>query len=164
MIREKNQKIERAIKELYNILKEKPYNTQLSWKEIKEMTKEEELTKEQIYYITEKVNEMMMSYDSKYLVTVYKIGKRIINPNEHKIEARKTVKKSTKMYKKAGAILASTNLDELKPEEKQQIIEDANKFRTLELFTERLLKKKKITQEQKPEQNLLTNIVEMLRE
>ena len=87
---------------------------------------------------------MMMQFDQKYLVTVVGVGKRIINPAEHSVVAKHKVKRSVRLYRQAGAVLSSTNTDMLTSDQKRQVIEDANKYSTLEMFANEVLKKKQI--------------------
>jgi hypothetical protein len=146
----KNKVLETAIMNLYNSLKDEPYGQQFSWKDIAQRTKlKDKLTQDNLYYIANKVCLLLMSSDNRYLETKQGYGKRIIKPEEHNYVAKKKVKSSVKIYHKAGQILASTNMDELTEEQKKQIIYDANKYSTLEMFAKEILQKKKIGVSQK---------------
>jgi len=140
----KNKKIENAINNIYEEIKSCDYDTKFNWDKLAKMTKILSIKKEDLYYILGKVNLLLMQFDQKCLITIHGFGKRIINPKEHDLLAKKTAKKAVKQYKKAGAIISSTNLNELNEEEQKNIIESANKYHTLEMFTSEILKKKKI--------------------
>jgi hypothetical protein len=140
----KRKKIDEATIKLYNNLKDENYNTTITWEQLLQLTETPNLTKPELYYVVLRTNDLLMLNNQKHLKTIQGIGKRIINPNEHTIEARKTAKRSVNVYRKAGKIIASTNLDLLAPEEKSQVIEDAKKWKTLEFFTNEMLKRKAI--------------------
>jgi len=141
---EPNKQQQDAINKLYNKLKDEPYGARFSWDELKDLSGLDDVDKGVVYYIANKVCLMLMVTDQKYLATEFKYGKRIVNPNEHELIAKKTASKSVKIYKKAGAVLASTNMDELSEDEKRTVVDAANKYSTLEMFTNEMLKKKKI--------------------
>lgn len=141
---EKNKQLQQAIDTLYENLKDEEYGKKISWNKLKALAGNESLSKDNLYYVANKVCLMLMRNNQRYLETVRKAGKRIINPDEHQLVAKKKVNKSVRIYRNAGAILASTNMDELTEEQKQQVIESANKYSTLEMFTLEMLKKKKI--------------------
>ena len=143
---EKNRQLEKAINNLYTEIKDKEYNDKLSWEELKKLCNVPGMvvSKQQLYYVVNKVCVLLMTHDRKFLVGVMGFGKRIINPDEHSVVAKKVVKKSVKIYRKAGTILASTNMDELNDKQKQEVIESANKYSTLELFASEVIRKKEI--------------------
>lgn len=159
----KNPKTEKAINTLYESIRELPYDQRISWGELNKRTGTT-LSVENLYYVVQRVNDLMMANDSKYMETVHGFGKRIINPSEHSTVARKKVRKSVKIYRKAGAILASTNMDELNEDQKTQILSDAKKWQTLELVHNELLKKKekKLTTEQK-ESKIMLDMISLLK-
>jgi hypothetical protein len=142
---EKNKELQRAIDKLYTELKDEEYGSKYSWEELRNLAGlRPTIGKNEVYYVTNKVCLMLMAYEQKYLDTVHKYGKRIVNPEEHGILAKKKAKKSVKIYRKAGAIIACTNMDKLTEEQKKQMIDNANKFSTLEMFAQEMLKKKQI--------------------
>lgn len=138
----KDELLQKKINILYENLKGRPYDTKITWKEIKNIIGLDDIR--QVYYVANKVCLLLMYHDSKYLATEHGVGKRIIKPNEHDVVAKKNVKKSVKIYKKSGAILASTNMDLLTDDEKDRVIVNANKYATLEMFANEMLKKKEI--------------------
>lgn len=140
---QKNMQIDLATRKLYDYLHTMDYGQTITWQELANNSGAQ-LSQTQLYYVCNAVNEMLMSNVSRCLTSVTGVGKRIINPSEHSMSARKTAKRSVRIYEKAGKILASTNLDKLSDDEKNQVINDANKFRTLQLFTEVALKKKQL--------------------
>ena len=144
--------LQRAIDNLYNALKESEYGKSYSWDELYRLCGVKELSLPKLYYICLRVNAILAAHDSRYMVTEHGRGKRMLNPREHDDKAKAKVKESIKKYKAAGQILASTNVDLLTSDEKKRIVDDANRFRTLELFTTELLKKKKLTNKAKAEQ------------
>ena len=146
---EKNKKLQNAIDKLYSILKDEEYGNTYSWNKLALLSGMPNTNKQDIYYIANKVCLLLMKHDQKYLITEHGSGKRIVIPSEHNLIAKKTANKSVKIYRKAGAVIASTNLDKLNDEEKNEIIQAANKYSTLEMFTNEMLKKKKIGQSSK---------------
>lgn len=143
---EKNKVLQKAINTLYEQLKEEQYGKKFSWKTLRIMIGEEgqEMTQDNLYYVVNKAGLLLMGNDQKFLMSIYKYGKRIINPREHTIIAKKTISKSVKIYRKAGQVLASTNMDKLTKEQKTDVIESANKYKTLEMFATEIIKRKKI--------------------
>ena len=140
-----NKKIQFAVDRLYKELKDIDYGKEYKWEELMELAGlPKDANMSEIYYIANKVCLMMMQFDQKYLVTVVGVGKRIINPAEHSVVAKHKVKRSVRLYRQAGAVLSSTNTDMLTSDQKRQVIEDANKYSTLEMFANEVLKKKQI--------------------
>ena len=139
---EKNKQLQKAINNLYNFLKKEEYGSKYSWAKLKEISG---VTKdEHIYYVANRVCLMLMRNDQKFLETERTYGKRIVNPSEHGLIAKKTANKSVKIYRKAGAVLASTNMEELSEDQKKDVIDAANKYNTLEMFANEMFKKKQI--------------------
>lgn len=146
---EKNPLLEKFIDNTYNNIKDDDYGVSYSWGELKEIASEnteQKPSQQQLYYILNKVNLLLM-LESKYLKTIIGFGKRILKPNEHVLESRKIVKQASKRYRKAGSIIGSTNMDKLNQDEKKDVITAANKWRTLEMFHNELIKTKKIKDE-----------------
>lgn len=139
-----NKELQNAINVLYEFLKNENYGKSYSWHELSSLAGFKTFNSDNIYYVANRVCLMLMRNDKRYLQTVHGVGKRLINPNEHQLFAKKTANKSVKIYKKAGAILASTNMDELNDDQKREVIEAANKYTTLEMFTQEMLSKKRI--------------------
>jgi hypothetical protein len=138
---ERDERIVRAVERLYNQLKDAAYGTTYSWDDIKLLTGLPQVSRERLYYISSRVNDLLL-HDSRYLETLMGVGKRLLNPEEHRVSARKQVKRSAKIYRKAGNILAATNLDAIESvDERKKVISDANKFRTMELLHNVMLKK-----------------------
>lgn len=147
---EKNKELQRAIDRLYNELKDSEYNSRYSWSELARLAGlHQSIGKEIIYYIANKVCLMLMTYDQKYLDTVRSFGKRIVEPKDHGVLAKKKAKKSVKIYRKAGAIIACTNMDKLTDEQKATMVESANKYNTLEMFASEMLRKKQLSKSSK---------------
>jgi hypothetical protein len=139
-----NKQLQKAIDTLYEKMKSLNYGDRFSWNKLAQMSDLSTKDMNKVYYVTNKVCLMLMKNDQKYLETEHKYGKRIINPQEHQLIAKKTANKSVRIYKKAGAVLASTNMEELTDEQKKEVIEAANRYNTLEMFTTEMLKKKQI--------------------
>jgi hypothetical protein len=162
----KNILIEKAINNLFNSIKDEDYNSQFEWDELAYRCGiTPKPTKQQLYCILQKVNNLMGA-EQKYLKTVCGFGKRIINPNEHGIEATRTVKKSARIYKKSGAILASTNMGKLTQEEQNQIMQQANKYKTLEMMSEQLINRRFINKERSYEKvgTLFLDFMKLIKE
>lgn len=140
---EKNKKIQDCVDRLYGVLKDAEYGSEYTWEELDAISGFGGDMKGS-YYIANKVCSRLMVFDQRFLVTIQNFGKKIINPSEHSVMAKKTIKKSVKVYKRAGSILACTNMDKLTEEQKVEVVENANKYSTLQLFASELLKKKKI--------------------
>ena len=140
----KNKLLEKAINRLYERVRTEEYGCKFTWEELRVISGLDGEDKANLYYVANKVCLMLMEHDQKYLETLAGYGKRIVNPSEHNLIAKKKVARSVKIYRKAGSILASTNLDKLSEDEKLSIINEANKYRTLEMFTSEMLKKKQI--------------------
>lgn len=138
--------IEKAVTQLYDNLKDTEYGSRYTWHRLKELSGfgNREIKQETLYYVANKVCVLLMQQEQKYLETEIGYGKRIIRPNEHVGASRKIVKRSVRIYRKAGEISGSTNFDNLTEREKQEAIEHANKWRTLEMFSKELLKSKRI--------------------
>lgn len=141
---ERNKMLEKAVERLYEIVRKEKYGTKFTWDEIAHLSGIDGDDRQKLYYVANKVCLLLMRNDQKYLETVANHGKRIVNPSEHNVLAKKKVNRSVKIYRKAGNILASTNLDELDEEQKNEVITSANKYRTLEMFTTEMLNKKQI--------------------
>jgi hypothetical protein len=140
---ERDDKIAKAVDKLYQHLKNADYGTEYSWADVKLLTGLPQVSQERTYYIASRVNDLLLG-DSRYLETVPGVGKRLLNPDEHRVSARKQVKRSARIYRKAGKILAATNIDEISSvDERQKVISDANKFRTMELLHDVMLRKDK---------------------
>jgi len=139
----RNRDIDLAVNNLYEKVKNAEYGSRYSWKQFLDMTGiKTPFTKNQLYHILGRVSSLMMANDMRVFTTIHGYGKRIINPDEHNITAKKQIKRSVKLYRNAGGILAATNLDLLNEEQKNEVISDANRYRTLELFAVEVLKKK----------------------
>jgi hypothetical protein len=140
--------IDAAINSLYAVLKDKPYGSKFSWEQLAEYAGDNIIQnsdgKSTLYYIVSQSGILLMRHDQRFLQTELGYGKRIIHPKEHGTIARRTVGRSVRLYRNAGLILAATNMDELTPQQKQEVILDANRYRTLALFTETLLNSKKL--------------------
>jgi len=136
--------IQGAIRTLYDAMREKEYGEKFAWDELRQMTGVIDLPLDRLYYVCNKVCLLLMEHDQKYLETINSYGKRIILPSEHGIVANKKVKRSVRIYRKAGAVLTSTNMGELTDDQKKQIVYDANKYSTLEMFAREMLNKKQL--------------------
>ena len=141
-----NPVLEYAAEKLYSAIKDADYGSKFSWDELECLGgfKKGEVKRSQLYIVVAKVCLLLMVNDKKYLYTVHGFGKRIIEPIEHSVVAKNKVKRSVKIYRKAGEVLGSTNMDCLSSDEQKQIIHEANKYRTLQTFTNELLNKKKV--------------------
>lgn len=162
----KSKELTECVDSVYNYLKGKEYDSRFSWEDLKQATGNMAVTKNRLYYILSRVNEMLMTTDSRCLQNVNGFGKRIIRPQEHVLVARKTVKRSVNIYKNAGRILGSTDLDRLDDDEKKEVVDDANKFRTLQLFTSELLKKKSLKDTRdipKEDAGFLLDVIKLLK-
>ena len=108
---------------------------------------------------------MLLLSERKYLDTSHGRGKRILNPDEHILTARKTVRRSAKLYRKAGHQLAATNCDMLNEEGRNRVLEEARKWSTLEHLHNELLRKPPKKVEEKYEMNqLIANLVGYLKQ
>ena len=140
-----DKQIEKAVNQLYDALCDAPYDTRFSWDELRDLAGlSKKTTMQRMYYVVNKVCVLLMGGAQRYLVTEMGNGKRIIKPGEHQLEAKKKVKRSVRIYRAAGHILASTNMDELSEEQKREVMENANKYATMEMFSRELLSKKRI--------------------
>lgn len=139
-----NPEVVYATNNIYEALKTKEYGTQFTWDDLAKFSKLTNPPKPLLYYCTNRANKLLMMHDSRFLQNVHGLGKRILNPNEHAVTAKRTAQKSVRMYRKAGQILACTNVDQLTGDEKEQVIRDANRWRTLELFSSEMMKNKQI--------------------
>jgi len=139
-----NKELQVAINKTYEAVHDHEHGATFTWDELRAFTGLRSASKEKMYYIANKVCLMLMRHDSKYFDTIPGKGKRIILAEEHGVIAKKTVNKSVRIYRKAGAILASTDMDKLSEDQKRDVIEKANKYATLELFAKEVLKTKKI--------------------
>lgn len=137
----KNPNLEICINKLYLNLKDMEYGAKFSWNELATMCGPtgKIISATQLYYVVKVVDGMMQAADKKLLGNVRSYGKRIINPEEHSLLARRTVKRSVKIYKKAGMILHATNLDKLDKHQQKEIMSDAQKYKTLEFFAKEAL-------------------------
>lgn len=137
-----NVAFEKAINTLSEKLSVADYDSKFSWDELKSLCKAGvDLSRKDLYYILSKVNKLLMQNNQRALVSIQGFGKRILKPNEHSTVARKEAKKSARIYRKAGQIINATNLDGLNSDERLRVIEDANRWRTLEMFQNEILKK-----------------------
>ena len=159
---EKNPKVQRAIVELYEFIKTVDHGTDISWEDLKAKTGLPAVSQDLLYRIVNKVNELLIT-DSKYMSTVHGFGKRILNPTEHRVEAKKKVKSSARIYKKAGLILASTDMDRLDEQEKIRVIEEAKKWQTLEHIHTELLKPNSKPTKLIEEQKIVFDLIGMLK-
>ena len=144
MLMEKNPVLDRCVNQLYEAIKESAYNTKYSWDQLKSLAGLRSMKQETLYYVVNKVCLLMMANNQRYLVTECKYGKRVILPSEHGIAAHNTIKKSARVYRKAGAIIASTNMEELSEAERNDIIDRANRYSTLEAFSNEILRRKRV--------------------
>lgn len=137
---------EKAITTLYENIRGSDYGTKYSWKDLQKLAglENKQVDIECIYYIANKVCLLMMQSDQRFLMTVPSFGKRIINPVEHSAVAKKKVKHIAMGYRDVGKVIASTNMDMLSQEQKNQVVEDANRYSTLEMFANEMLKKKSV--------------------
>jgi hypothetical protein len=159
-----NKEINKCIEVLYEQMKGFDYGISLNWQELEDICKpfKKDIKRQELYYILEKVNELMQIHERKYLQTIYGFGKRIILPSEHTEESRKNTKRAAKIYKKSGIILASVNQDKLTPEELKEVETEARKWRTLELLSSELTRKKKLKlSTENNDSNLLSNVIEL---
>ena len=160
---EKNPRIQRAIRVLYEFMRELEYGTEISWDDLKLRTELPSISQQTLYRIVNKVNDLLIT-DSKYMSTVHGFGKRILKPTEHRVEAKKKVKSSARIYRKAGTILASTNMDSLDEQERNRVIEEAKKWQTLEhIHTELLKTSKKPEQKKLDEQKMVFDLIGLLK-
>lgn len=137
----KNLMLERCMHNLYSHLKNADYDEFFTWEQLEGMAAaSDKLTKQQLYYVVNKTNEMLLFEDRKCLATISGVGKRVMRPEEHREAARKRVRTSVSAYKRAGAILAATNLDRLSEDEKSKVVMDMNKWRNLQMLTEEAIK------------------------
>jgi hypothetical protein len=144
MVYEQNKELNECKKILYDFFKDKEYGVSFSWEEIKKVLVGYKLNKQQLYLVLSIVNKMLVT-DQRQLETIHGWGKRILCPKEHVGASRKVIKQATKKYRHAGRIINATNMEMLSEDEKREAIDAANKWRTLELFTNELTKKKQIT-------------------
>lgn len=138
MVKNYSEKLRTAVQNLYTLLKDAEYGKSFSWIELKQMSGRE-LSLGEIYYVTRIVNTMLMMNDSRSIVTVHGVGKQILKPEQHRLEAKREIKKSVRIYRKGGMLLNSANLDLLDGDERKKVIEDAARVRSLEMFTTELL-------------------------
>lgn len=141
---DKNKKLQEAINNLYVDLKDKDYGQVFTWEEIAKKSGLNNPDKNLVYYVANKVCLMLMVHDSRYLATEHGKGKKIIKPEEHTLYSKKKAQRSVKIYRQAGAIMHATNMDLLSAEQKKEAIDNANKWSTLQMFAEEMLKKKQI--------------------
>jgi len=153
---------EESIFQIYNQVKDLDYGVSLNWDKLEKMSGYV-MSRERLYDVVDAVNRLLMSKHQKYMETIIGEGKRIVLPNEHSLAARKKVKESARIYRKAGLILASTNMNMLTNDEKEQIIRDSNRWRTLELVHNELINKRTLSKE-KTNQNIIKDVVELLNE
>jgi hypothetical protein len=141
------------IQKMYDHLKTKEYGVSFSWDELASVIGKPNIERELLYDLVNHVNKKLMYYDKKYLDTIHGFGKRIILPNEHGEVSRKDVKSAVRKYRKAGKIIACTNMEELDTYQQEQIKSDAYKWRTLEFISAELSRKKQISSNIKKEKN-----------
>jgi hypothetical protein len=169
MLTKKNFEIEKAVKKLYEAVKDTEYDKKFSWADLKRLSGLENKSDkiDTLYYVVNKVNSMLMVNNQRFLITQYGFGKRVIRPDEHSGVAKGEVKKSIKKYRRAGAILACTNIDDLSESQKTEVINSANKYRTLELFTSDILRRKSISDMSNKEKlqtaDLLINTMDLFK-
>jgi len=153
---------------LYNELKNKEYGEKLSWENLRKLANlDRSVDMDTLYYIANKCCIMLMANDKKYLKTIFGYGKMIIEPNQHIGESKRKVKQSVKKYIIAGKILNATNMEMLSLEEQKEVIEKANKFSTLKMFTEEILLERKTLPDKRKSKDmrrteLISDIVTLL--
>lgn len=145
----KNKELQRAVDKLYENIKDCKYGEKFSWGVLKELSGNEKLKKQELYYVVNSACLLLMQNDMKYLQSIHGFGKYIIEPREHNIVAKKKAKKSVKIYRTAGQVLASTNLELLTEDQKREVVDSANKYSTLEMFSQEMLKKRKLSSAKK---------------
>jgi DNA polymerase III delta prime subunit len=160
----KNEMLELATNTLYDKLKTAEYGSRHSWDDMRKMAGlPSGIKKESVYYVASKVRWLLMRYDNRLLQTVAGFGKRIAKPEEHSGAAKKKVRKSVKVYKEGGAILASTNMEMLTEEQRNEVMEQAGKYRTLEWFASELLKTKRIGHSAPTDQIAAGHFLDMIK-
>jgi len=159
---EKNPKVQIAIENLYSAFKIAEYGRVYTWDEIAKIMDEPTLAHNQVYYVGIKVNALLMANDQRVSKTIHGYGKKILNPTDHTGAAREKINQSTKKYVEAGKILMATNMEMLNTDEQKRVSDDARKFRTLELFTSELLKKKKLSAGKDGRKELIFDVVKYL--
>jgi hypothetical protein len=163
-LKPRNFNLERGIDNLHKVLKEAEYGKEFSWADLSKMAKTI-LSKPQLYYVVNQVGERLEEQDHRVLVTSRGVGKRIINPSEHIVVATKLGKKSARIYTKALKKVNATNLDLLSPEEQKATLLQADRFKTMKLFADEMLKSKKIgkvTSKDNQTASLFLDVVKLL--
>ena len=163
-LKPRNFNLERGIDNLHKVMKNVEYGKELTWDEMSKIAKVT-LSTPQLYYVVNKVGEMLEEQDHRVLVTSRGVGKRIINPNEHIGVATKLGKKSARIYNKALKKVNATNMDLLNPEEQKATLLQADRFRTMKLFADEMLKSKKVgkvTSKDSQTASLFLDVVKLL--
>jgi len=146
---------------LYNFLKGQRYGFSISWTELAGFIGQPNLEREKLYVIIDKVNNRLMFNEQMYLETISGFGKRIIEPKEHSEVSRKSVKSAVRKYRKAGRIIASTNVSELDDYQRRQIENDAMKWRTLELISSEMARKRVVNSKGDVKQDLVSDVIRL---
>jgi len=156
-----NKELKVWVEQIYSILKDKSYGVSFSWDELASIINNPAISRAKLYQIIDKVNNKLMVNNRKYLETISGFGKRIIQPSEHSEVSRRSVKGAVRKYRKAGQVIASTNMDSLDEFQRKQIESDAMKWRTLELIGSEMSRKKVLVKDKDVKDDLVSDVIRL---
>jgi hypothetical protein len=105
--------------EMLEKVKDKPYGSQITYQELIEYAKGEDIRDEK-RYIFEKMRKELLEQKNKALENIRDVGYRIVKPNEHSRLANREIKRAYRRVKSGASIILHVDYEQLNDSEKAQ--------------------------------------------